>query len=265
MATFKDQGISIHYELLGDPSRPPLLLISGLGGSGAGWGAQVQRFAADHYVILPDQRGTGQTSRAKDGYSIGQLARDMASLLEHLQTGPAHLVGSSTGGAIAQVMAIDHPRHVRTLTLSSSFARADAYMQLEFGLRRKLMAEADLETAFSCNALFLYSPEFVSRHADVVSAWVKSAASGPADREIAVRRIDMILAHDVVSQLDRIQKPALVLCGDRDICTPLYLSEELAAGIPDARLEVFPGGGHFIHHEQPEQYFHAVQAFIGAH
>jgi pimeloyl-ACP methyl ester carboxylesterase len=89
MATLETQGISIHYELLGDPSKPPVLLISGLGGAGASWHAQVQRFVPDHSVIVPDQRGSGQSTRANGGYTIAQLANDMVSLLEHLQTGPA--------------------------------------------------------------------------------------------------------------------------------------------------------------------------------
>jgi aminoacrylate hydrolase len=265
MATLSAQGISIHYELLGDPSKPPVLLISGLGGSGVSWGSQAQRFATDYFVIVPDQRGTGKTTQAEDGYSIAQLARDMASLLEHLQTGPAHLVGSSTGGAIAQVLAIDHPQWVRSVTMSSSFARADAYMKMEFALRRKLMAESDMETVHSCNALFLFLPEFVSQNADAISAWVKNAASHPTDREIAVKRIDMIMAHDVVSQLGRIQQPSLVVCGDHDNCTPLYLSQEITSRIPNAKLVILSGGGHFIHQEQPEKYYEAVRTFIDQH
>jgi aminoacrylate hydrolase len=73
--------------------------------------------------VLPDHRGTGKTTRATDGYTIAQHAADMAALLRHLELGPTHLVGSSTGGAIAQGMALDHARLVRSLTMSSSFAR----------------------------------------------------------------------------------------------------------------------------------------------
>jgi pimeloyl-ACP methyl ester carboxylesterase len=57
----------------------------------------------------------------------------------------------------------------------------------------------------------------------------------------------------------------LVVCGDRDICTPLYLSEEIAAGIWDAHLSVLSGRGHFIHDEPPERYFDTVGTFIDRH
>ena len=152
------QGISLYYETHGDPANPPVLLISGLGGVGASWGTQTARFADQHYVILPDQRGTGRTTRALDGYSTQQLAADMASLLEHLDVGPAHVVGASTGGAIAQYMALESPRLVRSLTLSSTFARFDAYTRREFEVRRKLAAEWDRRDLLSSYSLFLFGP-----------------------------------------------------------------------------------------------------------
>src|SRR5580698_4728740 len=106
MATLETQNISLHYDLLGTPGKPLVLMIAGLGGTGSSWGAQVERFASDYRVVLPDQRGTGQTTRAAEGYTTAQLATDFAALLAHLDLGPAHVVGTSTGGAIAQMMAL---------------------------------------------------------------------------------------------------------------------------------------------------------------
>jgi aminoacrylate hydrolase len=74
-------------------------------------------------VILPEQRGTGRTTRAADGYITGQMAADMAALVEHQDRGPVYVVGESTGGAIAQYMALNHPHAVRSLVMSSTFAR----------------------------------------------------------------------------------------------------------------------------------------------
>jgi aminoacrylate hydrolase len=73
MATLQTQGISIHYELLGDRRNPPVVLLHGLGGSGRSWGSQVERFAKNHFVVLPDQRGTGQSTRSETGYAIAQM------------------------------------------------------------------------------------------------------------------------------------------------------------------------------------------------
>jgi aminoacrylate hydrolase len=101
MPRLNTHGISLYYELHGNPANPPVLLLTGL-------------------VIVPDHRGTGQSTHAADGYTTEQLADDMASLIEHLSLGPVHVVGSSTGGAIAQYMALNHSHTVRSLTLSSA-------------------------------------------------------------------------------------------------------------------------------------------------
>jgi aminoacrylate hydrolase len=245
----------------GTRGKPPVLLVSGLGGAGTSWGGHVERFARDHFVIVADQRGTGRTSRSEGGYTIAQIAADMAALLRHLDVGPAHVVGTSTGGAIAQVMALDHPDVVRSVVLSSSFARFDAFTRREFELRRKLVAEADPHTVYTCYALFLFSPRYTRDHPEHVTAWIDRVAGHPLEREVALKRIDMIAAHDVVDRLGDIRKPALVLGGEQDFCTPPQLSEELARGIPGAERVSWPGG-HMIHDEDPERYFETVRAFL---
>lgn len=265
MATFTTQGSDIHYELFGDREKPAVVLLHGLGGSGKSWGSQVERFARSHYVILPDQRGCGRSSHAAEGYTLARLALDTAFLLEHLDVGPAHIVGTSTGGAIAQVLALEHAARVRSLTLASSFACFDAYMKREFELRRRLMAETDMVTAFSAYALFLFSPRFARENPKAVDAWVARATSAPEKREIALQRIDMIAAHDTRARLGELKHPTLVVCGDADFCTPLPHSEELARLIPDAKLDVLSGGGHFIHAEQEERFFETVRAFLARH
>jgi aminoacrylate hydrolase len=265
MPKLETQGIALHYETFGDRRKPPLMLIAGLGGVGAGWGPQIERFAADHFVVLPDHRGTGQTTRAADGYSIAQHAADMASLIASLDIGPAHIVGSSTGGAIAQLIALDHAGCVRSVTMASSFARPDDVMRRQFALRRKVAAAGDMQTAFSCAALFLFSPRYASENPQRVAAWVERAAAQPGEPEIAVKRIDMIMAHDALARLGDIRQPVLVVCGSDDFCTPLHMSKEIARAIPGAELKVLPGAGHFVYLEQEHRFFDTVRAFVGRH
>jgi len=265
MATLQAQGISTHYELLGDSKKPPVVLLHGLGGSGKSWGPQAEMFARDHFVVLPDQRGAGQSSHPDSGYTMAQLAADTAALLRSLDLGPAHVIGTSTGGAIAQVLALDHAALVRSVTLASSFARADDFMQREFALRRKLTVESDPQTVYSCYALFLFGFRFSRDNPAKVQAWVDHVASLPIEREVSAKRIDMIMAHDARARLGSLQQPTFVICGELDACATLPHSEELARLIPGAELSVVPGGGHFIHTEQPEEFYGRVRSFIDRH
>jgi aminoacrylate hydrolase len=258
-------GISLHYEVHGNPSNAPVMLLTGLGGVGAAWGHQIDRFAADHFVIVPDHRGTGRTTHTLQGHSTEQLAADMASLARHLGIGPIDVIGASTGGAIAQYMAINHPELVRTLTLSSSWARFDSFTRAEFTARRKMAAEWDRADLYPAYALFLFSPRFWRENPRRVQAWIDRAVDNPQepqDTQIALKRIDMLMAHDTVNRLHEIRQPTLVICAELNLCTPLPLSEELAQHIPNAELIVLPGAGELVDIEKPDEFFEAVSTFI---
>jgi len=165
-------------------------------------------------------------------------------------------------------MALDHPHTVSTLTMVASFARFDAFVQREFEVRRKMAAEWDSHALFSGYALFLFSPKYTREHPERVAAWIERASAqsaGPVDRDIALKRIDMIAAHDALPRLCEIRQPTLVVCGDLDFCTPLPLSEEIARAIPGSKFVVVPDCGHLIEHEKEDQLFQIVSTFIGRH
>jgi aminoacrylate hydrolase len=162
-------------------------------------------------------------------------------------------------------MALDHAGEVRSVTMASSFARPDSVMQRQFALRRNLAAAGDMQPAYSCAALFLFSPRYASEHPKRVAAWIDRLAALPPETEIAIKRVDMIMAHDAFARLGQIRQPVLVVCGSDDFCTPLYLSEEIAGAIPGAELKVLPGAGHFVYIEQEQRFFDTVRAFVGRH
>jgi aminoacrylate hydrolase len=261
METVDVDGIEIAYEKLG--SGPPLLLLTGLGGVGRAWGGLIERFANEYTTIVPDHRGTGSSAKPKAGYTIEALANDMAGLTRHLGLGPAHVVGSSTGGALGQVMAIDHPDTVKSLSLVSSWAGPDPYFLSQFEVRKSILLEQGVTAYARSSSLFLFAPSFASKHPEAVESWLAKATSNPGEPEIMSQRIDMILAHDQRNRLARVSVPTLVMVGDEDICTPPFASRELAALIPDALLTVLPGG-HLIYLEQPDGFFDRISQFIHA-
>ncbi|WP_284617623.1 alpha/beta fold hydrolase [Aquabacterium humicola] len=255
-------GVSIHYEVRGQGT--PVLLLAGLAGIGASWGPQIDLFAAHHRVIVPDHRGTGASEHTAQGMTIAQHARDMARVIDAAACGPVHVVGSSTGGAIAQRLAIKHRELLRSATIISSIARADAYYRRQFEMRRRMLTDSGLRASTEANALFLFSARFMREQPERVQAWVDAASAGPFEPEIAFARIDMIVGHDAWDDLPSITTPTLVLVGERDACAPTHFSAELAQRIPGAEFIVLDGG-HFIFLEQPELLHDTVAAFIARH
>jgi aminoacrylate hydrolase len=259
MPTVISDGVSIHYEVWGRGT--PVLLLAGLAGAGASWGPQIDLFARRHRVIVPDHRGTGASQRTTSDMTIPQHARDMACVIEAAGCGPVHAVGSSTGGAIVQLLAIRHRALLRTASIVSSIARADAFYRRQFDMRRRMLTDSGLRASTEANALFLFDPRFMRAHPERVREWVDETASRPFDPDIAFARIDMIVGHDAFDDLPSITTPTLVAVGRHDFCAPPHFSAELAERIPGAEF-VLLDGGHFIFLEKPELFHDTVEGFI---
>jgi pimeloyl-ACP methyl ester carboxylesterase len=128
-------GIELAYETFGDAGAPPVVLIMGLATQMIAWpdelcdglarcGLFVVRFdnrdvgGSTHLTTVPPPRlGDIVVRRRPPPYSIGDMAEDVAGLIDGLGLGDVHVVGASMGGFIAQAVALEHAGRVRTLTL----------------------------------------------------------------------------------------------------------------------------------------------------
>ena len=247
----------VYHEIHG--TGDPVLLLAGLSGTGRGWGDQVDRFASEFTTIVADHPGTGDSAPPVGRATIEGHASALADMVRSIGCGPVHVVGSSTGGAIAQVMALDHPQVVRSIVLVSSWARADDFFRHQFAVRKDVLLRLGGAAYARTSALFLFSPRYFRNHYGQVDAWCGQASSTDPAKMSA--RIDMILAHDQLDRLGAIDVPTMVLVGSDDVCTPVYFSEELADAIPGASLAVL-AGGHLIYKEDPAGFHRVVADFL---
>ena len=115
--------LSYHLHSWGSKSAPPALLLHGFTGHGGSWAQAGQTFAAAGYrALAPDLLGHGRSPAPSDPkpYHMARAAADLASLLEELSCGAAHLLGYSMGGRLALYFALAYPERTRTLTLVSA-------------------------------------------------------------------------------------------------------------------------------------------------
>jgi aminoacrylate hydrolase len=252
--------VGVHHEIHGNGD--PVMLLAGLSGVGRGWGDQMDRFASEFTTIVPDHPGTGASAPPVGKWTIEGHAAALADMVRSIRCGPVHVVGSSTGGAIAQVMALDHREVVRSIVLVSSWARADDFFRHQFAVRKDVLLRQGSDAYAQASALFLFSPRHFRDHYERIDAWCRQASS--TDPATMSARIDMILAHDQLDRLGAIDVPAMVLVGSDDVCTPPYFSEELAAAIPGAFLTVLTGG-HLIYKEDPGGFHRVVADFVHRH
>lgn len=250
----------IHFEVFG--SGPPLLLVPGLGGVGAYWREQIPAFAERFQVIVHDHRGTGQSTRSRIRYSIEQMAADVLALMDWLGIPQAHLVGHSTGAAIGQVLAIDHPDRLRGMVQYAGWTTADDHFRLCFDIRRELLLKSGAAAYVHATPLFLMPGWWIRDNGQRLRDEEAAALASFADPDIALSRIEAILAFDRTGDLHRIRTPTLVLCARDDILTPAYHSEAIAQRIPGARLHLLETGGHACSQTVPEQFNDIVLSYL---
>ena len=234
---------------------PEVLLISGLGDPAEAWQPQLDGLADRYRLTAFDNRGVGRTPLGGAPLSPATMADDAAALLQALDVPSAHVAGFSMGSAIAQELALRHPELVRSLVLVSTYGRADALFRSQLNTWRWLVEVAPSERAFF-EAIFtwVYTPR---AHSDgSVAEIVEEALAFPHQQSIEAfqAQVDACLAHDTSDRLAEITAPTLVVAGELDILLPPRLGEAVAAAIPNARFEVWPGEAHQPFQEVPDEF-----------
>jgi len=178
--------------------------------------------------------------------------------MDHLKIGRVHLVGHSTGGAIAQVVAAGHPDRIASLVLSGTWARPDARFRRLFEFRARVLREMgpdayeDLGLALTLSAGL--PPQISTRQ-----------ASQRTPPDVVLARIDALLAHDAGARLRQIRAPALIVAADDDVLVPRPLSEIITGEIAGSRLFVFAQGGHHFPQTNANAYNELLRGFFREH
>ncbi len=254
---------SLYYERRGVGF--PVLFISGLAGVASFWHEQVPAFARRFEVITFDHRGIGQSDQARVGWSVERMTTDVLGLMDALDIGRAHIVGHSTGGAIAQVLAIEHPARLASVVLSATWTKTDAYFRRHFALRKEILQRLGANTYVQSSTLHRYPSWWISRNNEKLRQTEAQNLASFAPVEIVASRIDAMVAFDRTSELGRIKTPTLVIGAEDDLVTPAYFAEELARLIPGAEIKIFPRGGHFLTQVQAREFNNAVLPFLVAY
>jgi pimeloyl-ACP methyl ester carboxylesterase len=236
-------------------SGPPLLLIHGLGYARWGWEPVVEPLARSFDVILFDNRGVGESDAPPGPYTAAELADDAVQVLDEAGIERAHVVGTSLGGMVAQELALGRPERVEKLVLACTTPGGPEAFPMPRRTVDLMQARATLREYVE-NALEPDPrPELVDRilehrerTAQPFEPWAAQAAAGAT-----------FDAHD---RLATLTAPTLVQHGDGDVVVDPRNSELLVAGIPDARLSVYPGAGHLFMWQEPKRFVRELEEFL---
>jgi pimeloyl-ACP methyl ester carboxylesterase len=173
------------------------------------------------------------------------------------------VVGLSLGGAVAQHLALDHPGLVRSLCLVSSFARQGARQRELLRAWRAIYARVDLVTFYRQANTWLFSDAFFERPRNLENVLRYVAATPrPQEPDAYARQVEAALTHDTRARLPALRLPVLVVAGEQDMLAPLRLQRELAAAIPEARMEIIPGAAHSLNLERQIDFNRQLHGFL---
>jgi pimeloyl-ACP methyl ester carboxylesterase len=251
-------SVELCAQAFGERGDPAILLIAGSSSSMDWWETEFceQLAAGGRFVVRYDFRDTGRSVHyppGEPGYGSAELVADVVGLLDAYGIDTACLMGISMGGAMAQVVALDHPDRVSALVLVSTMAPGGPSLPMDPGLRAYF--ENAPEVDWSVPAAV------VQRQVEYARAL--AARSVPFDEpgtrelmELALGRTADVRAsltnHDVLrgerepwfDRLGEIRVPTLIVHGDEDPLFPLGLADAMANEIPGATLLVENGVGH---------------------
>jgi len=255
------EGTAVHYLHSGPTTLPEvtpaldrgqLFVLVHAAGSNAGmWRRQIEEASRQHSVLALDLPGHGRSSGLEGLPTVEAYAEFVARFAETLGLRPFVLVGRSMGGAIALTFTARHPERVRGLVLVCTTARF-TFTPEQLAVHRDVM-RGRLPQQFTSETFSPATGMELMRE-----AWIEQVKTDPR-----VRYTDVLAcqAFDGRSLLARIRVPTLVVAGADDQLTPVTCAEELARGIPGARLEVIARAGHQAPLEQADAFNRLVGRF----
>ncbi len=261
--------LELEYDSFGDPEARPLLLAMGLSYQMIEWddalceliakrGFRVTRFDNRDVGLSTKLDPLGQpdimallTGSGQPAYSLDDMAGDAIGLLDALGIAAAHVVGASMGGMIAQLMAINHPGRVLSLTSIMSTVGGPQVVQADPAVGAMLLAppgrtrEERVERALANRRLIFgtkmpFDEDRTRRKAE--RAVDRSFYPDGAMRQLAA----IFAAPDRTAGLGRLTIPTLVIHGENDPLVPPANGRQTAAALPHARLVMIPGMGHAL-------------------
>ena len=261
------RGMTLCYETFGDPSDPTALLIMGLGTQMVAWHEDFcGRLAArGFHVVRFDNRDIGRSthvagrpptvpqlllrSRRAARYTLADLAQDTATLLSELELAPAHVVGASMGGMIAQTLAARHPQAVRSLvsimSTTGSLRAGQPSLSVYSIFLRRAPREREAFIEHMVRVFGLIGSPGLPRDEQEIRTLAGISYDRDHDPAGPGRQLAAIIASgDRTAELHGITSPTLVIHGAADRLVAPSGGRATARAIARSRLMLVPGMGH---------------------
>jgi pimeloyl-ACP methyl ester carboxylesterase len=240
-------GVTVPYLEQGDPTAPAVLLLHAWVESSRCFDRLQSSLPSALHVFAMDQRGHGDADKPADGYTLRNYAEDVEAFMDAVGLPSAVLLGSSSGGYVAQQVAVDAPHRVTGLVLVGAPHSLQG--------RPAFADEVDRVTDPLDPTWVADSLTWFARFHDVPDWYIEDRVHDGLRVPAHVWRAALTGLTEATppSEAGTITAPTLIIWGGRDELLPRQDAETLAAAIPASRLVVYQETGHLVLWEQPER------------
>lgn len=251
------KGVEIHYEQRGEKG-PNLLLLHGWGCSAKHFEPITLDLARDYRVTVIDFPAHGESGRPPEPWGVKEFAACVKDLMTQLQLAPCDLIAHSFGGRVALYLAANEPQLVNRLVITGGAGlkkeqtEAQKKRSAQYQKKKKL-----LENMQKWPLLGKLAEEGL----EALRQKYGSADYNALDAEMR-KTFVKVISEDLRPLLPRIQASALLVWGENDQDTPLWMGQTMEKEIKDAGLVIFENDDHYAYLRQWPRFVAVIRAFL---
>jgi non-heme chloroperoxidase len=252
-------GVTLHYAERGDPKGEAIIFLHAYTDSWFAFSRVLALLSPSYHAFAPDERGHGDSDKPECCYTVDDFTADVDAFMDEVGIEEATPVGDSSGGMIAQRLALDYPHRVSRLVLMGSpTTLLNNQAVMEAGEKMRALEDPILPEfvrEFHMSTIYHPVPE------EFLSTALCETLKVPA-RVWRGYMEGVVLTVDDTARLGEIDAPTLILWGERDAILGREEQQWRAGAIPDATLKVYPDTGHAVAFERPEWVVRDLEEFI---
>lgn len=250
-------GVTLKYVEQGSKSAVPVILVHGFTDSWHSYEMVLPHLPKSLHVFALSVRGHGNSSKPAGSYGPKVFADDIAEFMKKKKISQAVIVGHSMGATITQCFAVNYPELTKAIVLVATFADYNKPMIAEFTEVINQLKDP-IDTAFI--AEFQHSTIVKPVSENMIQKFISESTKVPAQvwQGVAAGWKES----GFLGVLNQIDKPALILWGDKDAYCSRDDQEALLKSIKGAKLVIYENTGHAIHWEESEKFAKDLTGFI---
>lgn len=250
----KINGLDIHY-LTGGKGDPLIIVHGGSEGASA-WLKNIEILAHKYTIYIPDMPGFGSSQVYEGDYSIPDMVDFMDNFAQSMGLKSFYMMGHSLGGGIALNYALKYPNKTRKLVLVSSLC-----LGKEIAWWLKLFTTPVICRSIGKAAIsFFKGVKYIARFLgpwEIVGPVTKTSIQIGGYINSLTKQTVVLL-----TQLQYIMAPTLVLWGAKDPIVPFAQAYAAAELIPDCQVKVFENSGHSVYRERLNEFSSVLEGFL---